>query len=360
MPANPVIIGGKRKSIIFFPDMPVNKNALLRYRIIDGCLTHKQRKYPTMAYLIEKIEEQLGTSVSESSINKDIQQMKSIYNAPIKYDRYRNGYCYTDENFSIKEFPLTQDEVDALDYSTALLQQLKGTRLFEQFQNAINKVTEGLRISKILGKSDNQVLQVEEPIKTSHTTWLEKLLKSIVEKEAVDVTYQGFGKEKKTHPFSAYLLKEYRNRWYVVGFSTKVEKVIVLALDRIQDISISSAKYISSPDFSSEDFFKYSFGITQVHDTKPEMVILAFSAKEAPYVITQPLHHSQNIISQDDNETTIELNVYITAELKMAILSFGNEVKVLQPTSLQDELKEIIKNMLANYSAEKASGFANK
>lgn len=333
--------------------MPVTKNALLRYRIIDGCLTNKQRKYPTINNIVDRIQEQLGTSVSESLINKDLHEMRDIYNAPIKYDRSNNGYYYSDENFSIKEFPLTENEIEALDYSTALLQQLKGTRLFEQFQNAINKVTEGFRISKILGKSETQILQVEEPTKSSDTHWLERLLRAIVEKEALDVTYQGFGREKKTHPFSPYLLKEYRNRWYVVGFSTRVEKVIVLALDRIQEISPSKTNYFSNTDFSPEDFFQYSFGITQVHEAKPERVVLSFSSKEAPYVITQPLHHSQKIVSQDEKETVIELHVYITAELRMAILSYGSEVKVLEPSSLTDDLREIIKQMLLNYPAEK-------
>jgi predicted DNA-binding transcriptional regulator YafY len=328
--------------------MPVNKSALLRYRIIDGCLTNRQKRYPDMQYIIEKIEEQLDTTISESMFSKDIQQMKRIYNAPIKYDRYNNGYCYTEDEFSIAEFPLTHDEIEALDYSTALFHQLKGTRLFQQFENAINKVIEGYRISKALGKSEMQILQVEEPLKPENH-WLEQILKAIVEKNVIAITYQGFGKPEKEHELSPYLLKEYRNRWYVVGYTHTTEQVLVFSLDRIKNVSASKTKYKSDDTFLPEDFFRYSFGITQLHNAKPEKVLLSFTAITAPYIHSQPLHHSQKVVSQTDEELQIEMEVYITPELKMSILSYGDQVKVLKPNALQKEIAETLGNTLKHY-----------
>ena len=150
--------------------MPVNKNALLRYRIINACLTNRQRRYPTLEQIIEKIEEQTGEQISDSTVTKDFQQMRNIYDAPIKYNAFHKGYYYTEEGFSIDGIPLTDEEKEALDYSTALLHQIKDTRIFKQFENAINKVIEGYRVSKILGKSETQILQVEEPVKTGLRT----------------------------------------------------------------------------------------------------------------------------------------------------------------------------------------------
>ncbi len=329
--------------------MPVNKNALLRYRVIDSCLTNPMKRYPSMEMIVEKIQDQLGVSISNSLFSKDIQRMKEIYSAPIKFDRVHNGYCYTENDFSIKEFPLTVDEIEALDYSTALLHQLKGTKMFQQFENAINKVIEGYRVSKILGKSEKQILQVEEPIKSEGSQWLEKILKAIVEKSVLQIVYQGFGKEEKTHNFSPYLLKEYRNRWYAVGFSTINEKVIVLALDRIKKISRSKENFITDESFSPAKFFKYSFGITQLHDANPERVRLSFLPEQMPYITTQPLHQSQKIIDETTGHVIVEMEVYITTELKMAILSFGKNVEVLQPLSLRKEISDLIKEMSETY-----------
>jgi predicted DNA-binding transcriptional regulator YafY len=332
--------------------MPVNKNALLRYRIIDGCLTNPYNRYPTASFILEKIATQLETEISESMFNKDIQQMKRIYKAPIKYDRYHKGYCYTEKNFTIKEFPLTHAEIEALDYSTALLQQLKGTKMFQQFENAINKMIEGYRISKIIGKSENQILQVEEPVRTGGAEWLETLLHAIVNRTLLKIEYQGYGREPGTHEVSPYLLKEYRNRWYLIGHSTRRDNILVFALDRINSIETTKERYRADQSFSPAEFFKYSFGITQVHDAKPEKVVLAFNANEAAYIISQPLHHSQKPLSEEGvHPYVIELNVYITAELKMAILSFGKEVEVREPLSLRKELAACVKEMVLNYDS---------
>ena len=303
-----------------------------------------------MEYIIKRIEEQIGTSLSSSMFTKDIQNMRVIYGAPIKFNRNDKGYYYTEPGFSIKKFPLTHDEIEALDFSTALFQQLKNTRMFNQFENAINKVIEGYRVSKIIGKSEQQILQVEEPIKTEGNEWLDIILKAIVEKNCLKITYQAFGKESKDHEFSTYLLKEYRNRWYAIGYSNRADNILVLALDRINNVENCKKKYRSDDKFIPADFFKYSFGITQIHTAKPQTIILSFSPEQAAYIISQPLHPSQEVVFQNEIEVQIKLNVYITQELKMAILSYGQEVKVLQPKTLRAELKKVIEKMNINYS----------
>ena len=329
--------------------MPRNKSALLRYRIIDSCLTNHLHKYPTMQYIHQRIEQQLGKEISESMINKDFAEIKSIYKAPIKYDKTNGGYYYTDPNFSIKEFPLTNEEVSALDYSTALLQNLKGTKLFDQFENAINKMIEGYRVSKIIGKSEKQLIQVEEPLKTGGNEWLEPLLKAIVEKEALELVYARYGGPEKSHILSPYLVKEYRNRWYVVGFSDKAEHILLLALDRIKSIEPAKQGYTPAGDFNPDDFFKYSFGITQIHGAKAEKIVLSFTPAQAQYVLAQPLHHSQIILQENPKEVRIQLEVYITQELIMTILSYGAQVKVLKPTHFKQKIKKLITEMVAQY-----------
>lgn len=329
--------------------MPRNKNAVLRYRIIDSCLINPYHRYPKLSQIRERIEEQLMCTISESMINKDFAEMKRIYNAPVKYHKPREGYYYSEENFSIKEFPLTHDEVSALDYSTALLQNLKGSKLFDQFENAINKMIEGYRVSKIIGKSERQLIQVEEPLKTGGNEWLEPLLKAIVAKKAIGVVYARYGGEEKTHTISPYLVKEYRNRWYVVGYSDKAANILLMALDRIKKIEPAEGQYIPTGDFNPDDFFKYSFGITQIHGAKAEEIVLSFTPFQAAYILAQPMHHSQEVILENADEVRVKMEVYITPELIMTILGYGTQVKVVAPAHFKEQIKKIIQEMSANY-----------
>jgi predicted DNA-binding transcriptional regulator YafY len=236
-----------------------------------------------------------------------------------------------------------------LDFSTALLQQIRGTRLFQQFENAINKVIEGYRISKIIGVSQRQFLQVEEPVRPQDSPYLEQLLQSIIHQQPLAIIYQGYGREPKLHQFSAHLLKEYRNCWYVVGYSDRGKNLLMFALDRIKEISNSNSEYIKVEGFDPDEFFKYSFGITQIHEAKPEKVVLQFTAYQAPFVLNQPLHHSQKLLKQNADFVEIEYHVYITTELIMTILSYGKEVKVIQPQTLKDRIKATVQEMAAQY-----------
>ncbi|MDE3234505.1 MAG: WYL domain-containing protein [Bacteroidota bacterium] len=329
--------------------MPVNKSALLRYRIIDSCLTNKLLKFPTLEQIQKKIEDQLGDTISVSMINKDFSEMRSNFKAPIEYDRNRKGYYYSEEGFSLKEFPLTNEEIEALDFSTALLQQIKGTKIFDQFENAINKVIEGYRISKILAQSGKKVIQIEEPLKTVNGNWLEMILRAIVEEKTLEIRYQAFGKPEKIHIVSPYLLKEYRNRWYVVGYSDRAESIIIFALDRILQILEYAGIFQKIPEFNPDDYFQYSFGITHKDSEGPANVELSFSAQQAPYIISQPLHHSQEIILENEKEIRVRYRVYISQELKMTILSFGSEVKIIKPLRLKNEIKNIVKKMAKHY-----------
>lgn len=330
--------------------MPKIKSAGVRYRIIDGCLTNTMHSYPTLEYLQEKIEQQLDTTISISMLNKDLAAMKQLYNAPIVYDKARGGYAYSDPDFSIAEFPLTVEEREALDISTALLQQIRGTKIFQQFENAINKVIEGYRISKIAGIEQRQFLQVEEPVRSPNNPYLEQLLQSVIHQQPLAITYQGYGREAKLHQFSAHLLKEYRNCWYVVGYSDRGKNLLVFALDRIKDIAASDAKYIKVEGFDPADFFKYSFGITQIHDAEAERVVLRFTTYQAPFVLNQPLHHSQQVLKQTDEFVELAYHVYLTTELIMTILSYGKQVKVLSPKKLANTIQATAQEMAALYA----------
>ena len=328
--------------------MPLNKSAYIRYRVIDQCLTNSMHSYPSKEYILKKVEEVVG-DVSISSVEKDFGKMKELFNAPIQYNRVHNGYHYTEENFSIKEFPLTEEEIEALDFSTAVLQVLKQTPIFQRFEGAIEKVISGYRAGKLLGKQDDEIIQVEAPVSESGSQYIQPLYQSILHLQPVSILYKSFVTEAKEHLFCPYLLKEYRNRWYVVGNSSLKENIIVLALDRIQAIKLVKAKWVGADSFRPNDYFKYSFGITQVSGSNPETVELALTPLQSKYVLSQPLHPSQKIISESENEVCISLEVYLTQELIMTILGLGSGVKVLKPDGLVRQIKDEIGKMNGLY-----------
>jgi predicted DNA-binding transcriptional regulator YafY len=329
--------------------MPINKNAAFRYRIIDACLRNNMRKYPSLQVIKEIIMEAMGLeSLSDSQINKDIRAMKDIYNAPIENHKIYGGYYYSEPDFSINNMPLTQDEIRVLDLSTSILKQIKYSGYFNQFESVIDKLISGFRISQIPGYELRQIIEVEQPLSDTGIRWIEVAYESIINKVPLQINYKKFNSDEvKVHHFSAYIIREYRNRWYLTGYSEISEGITTLALDRVVDMNMMEEGYRMT-DFDSKDFFKYGFGVTVYNDSKPYKVELVFDNSIAGYMLTKPLHSTQRVISHKEN-LHLEIECFLTPELEGTILGFAEKVKVLAPQELIDRVKTRAEGLVGLY-----------
>jgi predicted DNA-binding transcriptional regulator YafY len=322
--------------------MPANKYALLRYRIIDDCLTNKGHKFPTKEDLQYACEQALygssGERISISTIEKDMWAMKNEgelgYYAPIKYSKLEKGYYYEDPGYTIKEISLSEEDKEAIRFAANTLFQFKDLAIFDQFGSAIQKIMDRLSISpEIQDDAIERFVQFENTPMAKGTDLLPTLLQAIKETREVRFRYVSFLDEHETerqlHP---YLLKEYRNRWYVIGKDTDGGKVKTFGLDRISDLSMRESYFTVDKSFDPEVLFKYSFGITA--GGKPEKIVLKFAPQEGRYIKAQPLHPTQKIIMDNSDGLTIELKVIPSYELKGAIRSFGDNVAVIEPVGL--------------------------
>jgi predicted DNA-binding transcriptional regulator YafY len=177
------------------------------------------------------------------------------------------------------------------------------------------------------------------------------LLHAIKNHLEIQFTHEKFWKEnneKQKRLVYPLALKEARNRWYLVVQDPKDCVYKTFGLERISDLEITRKKFEYPKDFNPEEKFKYSFGII-TDRTKPEKIKIWLSHNQANYIKSLPLHHSQKIISENETECVIELYMSPTYDFVMELLSMGAEVKVLEPKSLQEEIKEKLEAALALY-----------
>jgi predicted DNA-binding transcriptional regulator YafY len=96
-------------------------------------------------------------------------------------------------------------------------------------------------------------------------------------------------------------------------------------------------------------YFLYSFGITHTSSASPDKIVVTFDKNQAPYILAQPLHHSQVVLSESAKGVTVQLTVYVTAELIMSLLSYGEGVAVIEPLALRKTMQEKIAAMQRVY-----------
>ncbi len=273
------------------------------------------------------------------------------HDAPIVYSKMERGYFYSDESFSLEDVPLTEKDISAIKAASTILQQFKSTSLFGQYQFAISKILDRAALSKDQAtKNEEEVIQFETLPTVRGNEHLEPILECIKSKNIIQFNYHNFIKNEHTvrrvHP---YLLKEYRNRWYLIGKSELKNKVITFGLDRISEIITLEQTFIIDNSFSPDNFFKHSIGIT-VYDQLPQKIVIETHSILAKYLESQPLHHSQEF----ERLTTKGNHVFSffllpTYELKMPLLGFGKDVKVLEPKELKDEIIENTKEIIKQY-----------
>lgn len=325
--------------------MPANKEAFIRYRIIDRLLSNSKNRYPSMEDIIGEIETKLGTSFSVSAVQKDIKAMKEDellgYKAPIAYSRSYHGYYYKDEGYSITQIPLNASDISSIEFVAMQMQQFQDVEMFKDFGATVSKIFDAVNISTLLDEDEvKEIVQFEKVPFYKGSEFISRLLPLIRDRKVIQFDYQKFNEEAPTkrtlHP---YLLKEYRNRWYLIGMQEPQKRISTFALDRISKIIVTKQNFEWHADFSSQTYFQHAYGIT-TFEGKPQSVRLKFTKASSGYIKTQPLHSTQKILKENSKSLEIELNVGITIELIMDILSYGSNVKVLSPKFLVTTIRE--------------------
>jgi len=336
--------------------MPSNKDALIRYRVINRCLIEK--RYVTRSQLREACERALDISpIGERTIDADINAMRNDarlgYFAPIKMDRRRGVYYYEDPNYSIDKIPLREEEIDSIMVAARLLEQYGEVEVFRRFGESARKIRETVRVYRSNMDSFESLgsrIEFERAEWLRGSEFLEPLIDAVRNNVVQRISYKSFTSDEVTfHELHPYLLKEYRNRWYVVGYNGRYGDIRTYCLDRIVSREDDYAVRFVDTGFDAVEYYRNVIGVS-VLNRKPEKIVLEFSERQAQYVITQPLHGSQERIDADEGIFWFRYYLVPNFEFYAAILSYGDEVKVLKPASVRKQLLKILEETIRRYA----------
>ncbi|MCT1525162.1 helix-turn-helix transcriptional regulator [Sphingobacterium hotanense] len=337
--------------------MSTNKLALIRYKTIDNCLRQKHRKW-TLDELIEKVSEQLyelegiHNGVSKRTVQADIQLMRSNklgYNAPIIVTD-RKYYSYEDPNYSISNSPISATDMEKMKEVVEVLKHLNGFAYFDEMSDMIARLEDKMLVNS---GEHKQAIQMESNTLLKGLNWINTLHKAIREEIPLLITYKSFKTDTPSDTvYFPYLLKEYRNRWFLICRQKKNNGLQTLALDRIHEIAeMAKSQFVAYDGVDFERYFSDTIGVTKSIKDRGNKVILHVESKNAPYVETKPLHNSQQILNRfDDGSIIIRIDVVLNFELEREILGFGECMKVLAPRYLVNRIKRRVSQSMKQYS----------
>ena len=315
--------------------MPIIKNREERLQTISHRLNRWGRKPVTTTDLANQC------GVSPSTIKKDIDYLKDVLNAPICYCRKPNGYYFTEPFELAATVTLTDRDMAALETAVATLNQFRHLTIFQDLRGTVDKLEKAVRF-RTGQLAYPTFIQFESVPYAKGSELIEVFLTAIAGQRVVHFAHQKFETEAiKSHRLLPFLIKEHRNRWYVVGWQADYGEIRVFGLDRILPESVQSAdESVVAPDFDADAYFRRALGVA-VYDVPAQEVILSFSREDGLHFRSHPFYPflEEDVLLEDENEFRVRLWIIVNRELIYELARLGPKVRVLAPAELVSELR---------------------
>lgn len=302
--------------IIFKSKMSLT-NKLRRFELLITKL--ERASYPSLHVLLHYLNNH-GCNIVSRTLQRDFEELRSEFKIFIEYDNFHRGYFI---------------EKDTI--TDSVIQFIKNMSLQANL----------LDFTKVHQHSDAIILKERHDLKG--VEYIPDILSAVQHHFQIEFSYHAFDSEQpRNYTVQPYALKEFLGRWYMVALIPGKTAIIKFGIDRITALHVTETKFKPNKKIDLAAYFSRMIGIID-NGAERETVVLSFTPFQAKYIRTLPLHWTQKEILTTEQEVRFEYFLLTNYELLQKILSYGAEVKVIQPVALQQEHKEALKGALARY-----------
>lgn len=328
--------------------MPVDKQVLLRYQVLNKCFRNRYREY-TIDDLVDECNKALRRmdkpDVSKRTIQNDINTLEADYHIALN-ENLRQGrkrlYRYVDTGYTLPIYRMNDEERNKIEDAIYVLKDFEGEPLYDWVRTILMQIEGGL-----FDEDASPVVSFQSNLDLKGLEHFSELLQAILTKRVLKLKYTPYGKKQIVTTVYPYYLKEYNDRWYLIAQAKGYDSYAHYALDRIDDFEEVVVPY-KKPDIEFDEYFDDVIGVT-VPEGDSEDVILRISKPRFEYIRTKPLHLSQRIVEENDYFAVVSINVKVNKELEALVLSFGSDMEVLSPESFRTRITKKIRSMSQKY-----------
>lgn len=273
------------------------------------------QQFPAISEMISRINE-TGINVSDRQLKRDIESLRDEFGLDIRYSAQHRGYFLESRQLT---FP----------YFLKLLELSQNTELIADY------LKKGLDVSEILDFEDFNSFK--------GIGYIPDLAWAIQHRKEIGLCYQRFdADEKKNYLFQPYLLREYMNRWYVIGFLAESGELRTFGLDRIIHSQPTGKSFTKRKENQIAELFQNIVGINASLGDKPEDIQLSCQLYQGSLLKSLPLHASQKLVSETAEEIIFSYRIVVNLELKQRLLMIANQARVISPLTLKVEMEKMI------------------
>ncbi|NEW80792.1 MAG: WYL domain-containing transcriptional regulator [Mariniphaga sp.] len=276
----------------------------------------EKSKFPTSAEMIDKMGES-GIKVSDRQLKRDIESLRSEFGLDIHYSVVKKGYYLENEELT---FP----------YFLKLLEFSQNMELLTSY------LKEGSNIAEII--------EFEDYNSFKGVQYIRDIAFFIKDGAEICLKYKRFDAQvEKEYCFQPYLLREYLNRWYVIGLLSDSNEIRTFGLDRIVGAQDTGRKFKKEKINDILSLFRNVIGINAAEQDIAEDIELVCMTFQGNLLKTLPMHASQKVIRETPDEIVFSYKLVVNFELKHRLLMMATQAKVVKPVSLKEEMEKLLR-----------------
>ena len=276
--------------------------------------------------------------MSRASVKRDLEYMRSRFNAPIEYDREANGYRFGQARpgprYELPGLWFSADEAYALLTMHTLLAELEPGLLephVKPLQARLRAVLGGEPAWKDVEKRI-RVFQPERRISTNQFFGL--VATGVLKRQKLWIRHYNRKDDRETErEVSPQRLVHYRDNWYLDAYCHLREDLRSFAVDALRAAELREARAKEVPAAELDAHLGSGYGIFAGREV--QWARLRFTPQAARWVSAQRWHPEQRGQVQDDASYLLELPYADDRELVMEILKYGADAEVLAPEALR-------------------------
>jgi predicted DNA-binding transcriptional regulator YafY len=298
---------------------------------------------------VEEVARRVG--MSKRTVYRDLVTLETELGVPVWSDGH--GTWGVEAAGFLPPLKLTLQEAMAVVLSARLMARY-ADEYDPDLAAAFQKLEEGL--PPVLADHVERTLtaMADRPVDVDHRRHVHLLTKAWAERRIVEFTYAParYAERIDTQPRRArvrpYLLEPslVTHALYLIGFDETRDAVRTFKVDRIAELVVTPDAF-EAPDRQLEKDLAPAWDI--IADQTPVDVVLRFRPNVATRVGEATWHPSQRVESDPDGSLVWRARVAGTIEIRLWILSWGDDVEVLEPAALRDDVAATMRRALERY-----------
>ena len=187
--------------------------------------------------------------------------------------------------------------------------------------------------------------------------YLQTIIDAMKENREIHITYYNPWKDEefplKLQPLCVRL---FRQRWYVIALNHYPwlckNGPMIYSLERIRALQVRDESFNMPNDWSAEEYFEGCYGVIRDHKRNKELVRLKVTAGQANYIRGLRLHESQKEVERNDEFSIFTLFIRPAFDFIQELFWQGEDVEVLEPQWLREEMAAKIERMFNRYKKD--------